>query len=80
MEQNNITNNITIDLDWYIVLLTAEYELKLAKVILFYDCNRLNFDKNGVYFDIDEAQVKLVFPCDYKLHLIGLQKKEGENV
>ena len=80
MEQNNITNNITIDLDRYNVLLTAEYELQLAKGILFNDCNRLSYDKNGVHFNIDEAQVKLVFPCDYNLHLIGLQKKEGENV
>ncbi len=76
MEQNNIT----IDLERYNELLTVEYELQLAKGILFNDCNRLSYDKNGVYFNVDEAQVKLVFPCDYKLHLIGLRKKEGENV
>ena len=76
MEQNNIT----IDLKRYNELLTAEYELLLAKGILFNDCNRLSYDKKEVYFNVDTAQVKLVFPCDYNLHLIGLQKKEGENV
>ena len=76
MEQNNVT----IDLNRYNELLVFEYELQLAKQILFNDCNRLSYDKNGVHFNIDEAQVKLVFPCDYNLHFIGLQKKEGENV
>lgn len=76
MEQNNVT----IDLNRYNELLVFEYELQLAKQILFNDCNRLSYDKNGVYFNVDEAQVKLVFPYDYNLHLIGLQKKEGENV
>lgn len=76
MEQNNVT----IDLERYDELLTLEYELQLAKQILFNDCNRLSYDKTGVYFNVDEAQVKLVFPYDYNSHLIGLQKKEGENV
>ena len=76
MEQNNVT----IDLERYNELLTAEYELQLAKGILFNDCNRLSCDKKEVYFNVDETQVKLVFPCDYNLHLIGLRKKEGENV
>lgn len=76
MEQNNVT----IDLNRYNELLVFEYELQLAKQILFNDCNRLSYDKNGVYFNVDEAQVKLVFPYDYNLHLIGLRKKEGENV
>lgn len=73
-------NKVLIDLDRYDELLTAEHDLQLAKGILFNDCNRLSYDKNGVYFNVDEAQVKLVFPCDYNLHLIGLQKKEGKNV
>lgn len=76
MEQNNVT----IDLNRYNELLVFEYKLQLAKQILFNDCNRLSYDKNGVYFNVDEAQVKLVFPYDYNLHLIGLRKKEGENV
>ena len=75
MEQNNIT----IDLDRYDELLTAEHDLQLAKQILFNQNNHLYKSKN-VIFNIDENQVKLVFPCDYNLHLIGLQKKEGENV
>ena len=76
MEQHNVT----IDLERYNELLALEYELQLAKGILFNDCNRLSYDKKEVYFNVDAAQVKLVFPCDYNLHLIGLRKKEGENV
>lgn len=76
MEQNNVT----IDLERYNELLALEYELQLAKQILFNDCNRLSFDEKEVYFNVDTAQVKLLFPYDYNLHLIGLRKKEGENV
>ena len=72
-------NKVLIDLDRYDELLTAEHDLQLAKQILFNQNNHLYKSKN-VIFNIDEAQVKLVFPCDYNLHLIGLQKKEGENV
>lgn len=75
MEQNKVI----IDLDRYDELLTAEHDLQLAKQILFNQNNHLYKSKN-VIFNIDENQVKLVFPCDYNLHLIGLQKKEGENV
>ena len=70
---------VLIDLDRYDELLTAEHDLQLAKQILFNQNNHLYKSKN-VIFNIDENQVKLVFPCDYNLHLIGLQKKEGENV
>lgn len=73
-------NKVLIDLDRYDELLTAEHDLQLAKQILFNDCNRLSYDKKEVYFNVDTAQVKLAFPCDYNLHLIGLRKKEGENV
>ena len=72
-------NKVLIDLDRYDELLTAEYDLQLAKQILFNQNNHLYKSKN-VIFNIDENQVKLVFPYDYNLHLIGLQKKEGENV
>lgn len=72
-------NKVLIDLDRYDELLTAEHDLQLAKQILFNQNNHLYKSKN-VIFNIDENQVKLVFPCDYNLHLIGLQKKEGENV
>lgn len=73
-------NKISIDLERYDELLTAENELQLAKQILFNEKNHLNYDKSAVYFEIDKSQVKLVFPCDYNLHFMGLQKKEGENV
>lgn len=72
-------NKVLIDLDRYDELLTAEHDLQLAKQILFNQNNHLYKSKN-VIFNIDENQVKLVFPCDYNLHLVGLQKKEGENV
>ena len=72
-------NKVLIDLDRYDELLTAEHDLQLAKQILFNQNNHLYKSKN-VIFNIDENQVKLVFPYDYNLHLIGLQKKEGENV
>ena len=72
-------NKVLIDLDRYDELLTAEHDLQLAKQILFNQNNHLYKSKN-IIFNIDENQVKLVFPCDYNLHLIGLQKKEGENV
>ena len=72
-------NKVLIDLDRYDELLTAEHDLQLAKQILFNQNNHLYKSKN-VIFNIDENQVKLVFSCDYNLHLIGLQKKEGENV
>lgn len=83
MEQNKVTieqNKVTIDLDRYDELLTAEHDLQLAKQILFNENNTLALNKTHTVFIIDENQVKLVFPCDYNLHLIGLQKKEGENV
>lgn len=76
MEQNKVT----IDLDRYDELLTAEHDLQLAKQILFNKNNSLSIDKSYPVFLIDPNQVNLVFPCDYNLHLLGLQKKEGENV
>lgn len=75
MEQNKVT----IDLERYDELLLQEMELQLAKQIIFNQNNCLYQGKN-VMFSIDSSQVKLVFPMDYNLHLIGLQKKEGENV
>lgn len=71
-------NFVTINLDRYNELLTAETELQYAKQILFNKNNRLNYDKSGVYFEIDENQAKLIFPTDYHLHFIGLQKKAEE--
>ena len=76
MEQNNVT----IDLKRYNELLTAEYELQLAKQIIFNSNNTLSYNKKYPCFAIDENQVKLVFPNEYNLHFIGLQKKDGENV
>ena len=75
MEQNKIT----IDLERYDELLLQEMELQLAKQILF-NKNNVLYKSNDVVFNIDGNQVKLVFPCDYNLHVIGLQKKEGQNV
>lgn len=75
MEQNKVT----IDLERYDELLLAEMQLQLAKQILFNEKNVL-YKNDDVIFNIDSSQVKLVFPMDYHLHLIGLQKKEGENV
>ena len=72
-------NNVTIDLERYDELLLQETQLQLAKQILFNQNNHL-YKSENVIFNIDENQVKLVFPCDYNLHLIGLRKKEGENV
>ena len=72
-------NKVLIDLDRYDELLTAEHDLQLAKQILFNQNNHLYKSKN-VIFNIDENQVKLVFLCDYNLHLIGLQKEEEKNV
>lgn len=69
------TNNIIIDLDRYNELLNAETQLQYAKQILFNKNNMLSYDKSGVYFEIDENQVNLIFPTDYHLHFIGLQKK-----
>lgn len=75
MEQNKVT----IDLERYNELLLQEMELQLAKQIIFNQNNCL-YQGKDVVFSIDGSQVKLVFPMDYHLHLIGLQKKEGENV
>lgn len=73
-------NKVLIDLKRYDELLTAETELQLAKAILFNQKNRLYYNKQEVAFEIDYSQVKLVFPTQYHLHLLGLQKKEEENV
>ena len=73
-------NKVLIDLARYDELLLQETQLLLAKQILFNEKNTLTYDKKDVRFEIDKSQVKLVFPCDYNLHFLGLQKKEGENV
>ena len=73
-------NKVLIDLARYDELLLAEMQLQLAKQILFNENNTLTYDKKDVRFEIDKSQVKLVFPYDYNLHFLGVQKKEGENV
>lgn len=76
MEQNKVTiDKVTIDLERYDELLTAEHDLQLAKQILFNENNTL-WQKKDVIFKIDESQVKLAFPYDYNLHQKGLLKKE----
>jgi hypothetical protein len=75
MEQNKVI----IDLERYDELLLQESQLQLAKQIIFNQNNCL-YQGKDVVFSIDGNQVKLVFSMDYHLHLIGLQKKEGENV
>ena len=71
MEQNKIT----IDLERYNELLLQEYQLQLAKQIIFNQNNCL-YQGKDIVFSINGSQVKLVFPLDYNLHLNLLQEKE----
>lgn len=74
----NEVNFVSVPLDRYEELLLAENQLELAKQIIFNCENRLNYNKKAVNFVIDDAQVRLVFPCDHHLHLLGLQKEEED--
>ena len=74
----NEVNFVSVPLDRYEELLLAENQLELAKQIIFNCENRLEYHKKGVKFVIDDAQVRLVFPCDHHFHLLGLQKGEEE--
>lgn len=70
-------NKVLIGTSRYGELLISEYDLLLAKQILFSD-TRLNYDKKKLYFEISPELVELLFPFEYKLRLEEL--KGAENV
>lgn len=71
-------NKVLIDLKRYDELILAEQDLQFAKQLLFNSSNTLSYNKKGVYFNIDENLVKMLFSVDYLLHYNKLYEKSGE--
>ena len=71
-------NKVLIDLKRYNELILAERDLQFAKQLLFNSSNTLSYNKEGVYFNIDENSVKMLFPTDYVLHYNKLYENLGE--
>lgn len=71
-------NKVLIDLKRYDELILAEQDLQFAKQLLFNSSNTLSYNKEGVYFNIDENSVKMLFSVDYLLHYNKLYEKSGE--
>ena len=71
-------NKVLIDLERYNELIWADLNLQMAKQLLFNSSNTLSYNKEGVYFNIDENLVKMLFPVDYLLHYNKLCEKSGE--
>lgn len=71
-------NKVLIDLKRYNELILAEQDLQFAKQLLFNGSNTLSYNKEGVYFNIDENSVKMLFPVDYLVHYNNLYKKFEE--
>ena len=71
-------NKVLIDLKRYDELILAEQDLQFAKQLLFNSSNTLSYNKEGVYFNIDENLVKMLFSVDYLLHYNKLYEKSGE--
>ena len=71
-------NKVLIDLERYNELILADLNLQMAKQLLFNGSNTLSYNKEGVYFNIDENLVKMLFPVDYLLHYNKLYEKSGE--
>ena len=71
-------NKVLIDLKIYNELILAERDLQFAKQLLFNSSNTLSYNKEGVYFNIDENLVKMLFPADYLVHYNNLYKKFEE--
>ena len=71
-------NKVLIDLKRYNELILADLNLQMAKQLLFNSSNTLSYNKEGVYFNIDENLVKMLFPADYLVHYNNLYKKFEE--
>lgn len=71
-------NKVLIDLKRYDELILAEQDLQFAKQLLFNSSNTLSYNKESVYFNIDENLVKMLFSVDYLLHYNKLYEKSGE--
>ena len=71
-------NKVLIDLKRYEKLILAEQDLQFAKQLLFNSSNTLSYNKEGVYFNIDENSVKMLFSDDYLWHYNKLYENSGE--
>ena len=71
-------NKVLVDLKRYNGLILADLNLQMAKQLLFNSSNTLSYNKEGIYFNIDENLVKMLFPVDYLSHYKKLYEKSVE--
>lgn len=70
-------NTLVISPDDYRTMILDQIKLNLVKKILFNSNNRLTWDKENLSFEIDERQVKLLFPEEYEANLKEKKKELG---
>lgn len=70
-------NRLAVNSDDYCTMILDQNKLNLVKKILFNSNNRLTWDKKELSFEIDERQVKLIFPEEYEANLKERKKELG---
>lgn len=70
-------NTLAISPCDYRAMILDQIKLNLVKEILFNSNNRLTWDKKELSFEIDEMQVKLLFPEEYEANLKERKKELG---